>query len=540
VTALAQGMAGMALVICFALLRTRQVGAALTLLAVQSVGVALAALVQHQPLIAVATVAIGVFGASWLLRPQAWIVKQPVVTAPVGGAKLGIIVGAGLAVLCQSCGALGLPLAVTLLSILLAATRDHPVMRFIALVSLQNGVALAACLVAAAPLPALACFVLPVALTIATTLSEARWGELSLKVRVLGSSSPLRNRYASVAAWLQRQFGWIHLALSIGLFSMSLTMPIDSLGSIFAPLIGAEGIAQAWAARYRPARTLVQRSAALVKLAMLLLAVGTSGPVFAWFAIVAAMTAAILPALPRRWNSALLALSAAGLALFGLLTITAALPAVSYTSLFVGYAAMAAVVPELGIVILVVFLRLTLTTPLPPVASTAAICIAVAALFYCMIFLWNGNARHRLTLLLLAQISIGGLTIGLGLPDARFAATILLVLLILNRAAIRLADGPAAAAAMAGLGGIPPFGVFPGLVLVLLVVAGHAPWLLLPVGMALVIMVTASMPMKHASSSMRTSFLSVGWVPLALCFLFGFFAPPDLVQWLRALTGGVS
>lgn len=538
-TALAQGMAGLTLVICFALLRTCQVGAASTLLAVQSVSVALAALAQHQPLIAAATVVIGVFGASWLLRPRAWGVEQPVVAAPVGGAKLGIAAGAALAVLCQSCGALGLPLAVALLSILLAATRHHPVMRLIALVSLQNGVALAACLVTSAPLPALACFLLPVPLTIATTLSEAPWGKPSLKDRIAGSALLLRNRHQNVAAWLEKQFGWIHLAASLGLCIASLTTPIDPLGSIFAPLIGAEGAAQAWAARRRPAQTLVRRGAALTKLGFLLLAVGTSNPVVAWLGIVGAITAAMLPALPRRWNNALLAFCAAGLALFGLLTMPADLPTVSYPCLFVGYAAVAAVVPELGVVILVRFLRLAIATPLPPVASTVAICIAVAALSYCIILLPNRTGRHRLTLLLLAQISIGGLTIGLGPPDARFAAMILLILLILNRAAIRLADGSAAAAAMAGLAGIPPLGVFPGLVLVVLAVAGHAPWLLLPIGMALVMMIAAGMPMKLASS-VRTSPLSVGWVPLTLCFLFGFFAPDHLVQWLRALTGEAS
>ena len=71
------------------------------------------------------------------------------------------------------------------------------------------------------------------------------------------------------------------------------------------------------------------------------------------------------------------------------------------------------------------------------------------------------HSLQRLTLLSLAQTSITAVALGLDLPDARFAAVVLMILLILTCTAARLAHGPVAAAAAAGLGGIPPFGAWP-------------------------------------------------------------------------------
>ncbi|MGD0108240.1 MAG: hypothetical protein ABSC06_30020 [Rhodopila sp.] len=64
-TALAQGSAGVALVMCFALLRSGQVDVAAILLAVQSAAVAMAAIVLHQPLMAIPPVVLG--AGFWLV-----------------------------------------------------------------------------------------------------------------------------------------------------------------------------------------------------------------------------------------------------------------------------------------------------------------------------------------------------------------------------------------------------------------------------------------------------------------------------------------
>src|ERR1700710_1409998 len=172
-TAFAQGSAGVALVMCFALLRTGQVSAAAILLAVQSVAVAATAVILHQPLMANPPLVLS--AGFWLLRRETPIFRGN--TVPIGGAKLGIAVGAVLAILCQSQAGLALPSAIVLLSILLATTRSHPLMQIAALVAAQNGLALAGCLMlqpallSAASFPAalmlpIACLVLPLPLAI--------------------------------------------------------------------------------------------------------------------------------------------------------------------------------------------------------------------------------------------------------------------------------------------------------------------------------------------------------------------------------------
>jgi hypothetical protein len=517
VTALAQGSAGLALVMCFALLGLRQAAAASVLLAVQSLAVAIAALAQHQPMIAAATMVIDVIGAHWFLRHQVPAQHE----APVGGTKITIVVGAGLAVLCQSCGALALPLAVVLLSVLLAATRPNRLLSLMALVSLQNGLVLVACLAPRPPLQALASFILPLPFVIGLTLGD------------------LRQREPTLPAWLQRWPGWAQFGISVVIFLTTLTIPLDPIAAVFAPLIGVWGVAEAWQARNRTAQGVVHRALALLKLGAILLAVCAPDPIVAWIAVTTTVAAGLLPTLPRQWEGLLLASCGAGLALFGLLTISTGLASISYTSLFVGYALVAAAVPDLGVVILILILRLGMQSRLPPLADDVLIGVALVGLLACTVLLAMKTARrHRLTLLQLGQTAIAAVAVGIGLPQARFAGVILLILLILTRAAARIADGPAAIAARAGLSGIPPFGVFPGLVLVLLAISSHAPWLLLPVGLALVAMLAAGTPTSRLTSSRwtwRTSG-SLGLLPLALAFVFGFVAPDNFIEWLRAMT----
>jgi hypothetical protein len=549
VTALAQGTAGLALVMCFGLLGARQVALASILLAIQGLAVAIAALAQHQPLIAAATAAIDVVGAVWFLRVASiGALRSPIEPpeGPMGGARLGVIVGAALAVLCQSSGPLALPLAVVLLSVLLAATRQHRLMQLIALVSLQNGVALAACLVVHVPFLALACFVLPLPLAAGFALGGPARYDLG------------------IPRWMRSWLGWAQLAVSVAMFAASLAVRLDPLATIFAPLIGMWGIADAWAGRHRMAQSPARRLAASARLGLMLVAVGTTQPVLAWLAVTGAMTAPLFPALSRRWNEALLAFCASGLVIFGLLTMSGELASVSYTGLFVGYAAIAAVVPELGVVVVFLVMRLTVQTHLPSMATALLLAVASVGLLTCALLLLdnaglvargrlsgrtgrsaNQTPQRHLTLLSLAQTSIIAVALGLDLPDARFAAVVLLILLILTRTAARIAHGAVAAAAAASLGGIPPLGVFPGLVLVLLALSSHAPWLLLPIGIGLAGVVASSIgqqgwwrdaalpsPSTWTSSALR----SVGLVPLALALLFGFFAPDGMVDWLRAAT----
>ena len=82
---------------------------------------------------------------------------------------------------------------------------------------------------------------------------------------------------------------------------------------------------------------------------------------------------------------------------------------------------------------------------------------------------------------------------------------VLLILLILTRAAARMADGAVAGVALAGLGGVPPLGVFPGLVLVVLVLSNHDPWLLLPLAVGFTPILSASLPHHFPSRALDHS-----------------------------------
>jgi hypothetical protein len=282
------------------------------------------------------------------------------------------------------------------------------------------------------------------------------------------------------------------------------------------------------------------RIASLLKLGFVLVAVGTEDPVQAWLALLAAAAMALAPGGTARHDRATLAYAGAGFALFGLLLLSAEPSAVAFFSLFAGYAVLAAVIPDFAIPLLVLVLRFADGTDWPPVAGALAIGIALAALLGCAALLLQTGRQHRAVLLQLGQASIAALAIATMQPEGRFAAAILLILLILTRAACRVANGPAGMLALAGLAGLPPLGVFPGLVLVVLVVSSHAPWVLLPLVSGLVPMLRAGMPTRQRMVPLRTTLLSVGWLPLALALLFGFFAPPELVRWLSALTAGPS
>jgi hypothetical protein len=147
-------------------------------------------------------------------------------------------------------------------------------------------------------------------------------------------------------------------------------------------------------------------------------------------------------------------------------------------------------------------------------------------------------------MLVLGQASIAAVSICIGQEAGRFAALVLLILLILTRSAARITDGRAATLALAGLGGIPPLGVFPGLVLVVLALAAHDPWLLLPVGLALIPFAAASLPQPLPDFALRPDFArgrgapSIAWLPLAASVLAGYFAPDQLVHWWHLLTAG--
>ena len=536
-TPLAQGSAGLALVMAFALLVTSQLSIAALLVAVQSAAVTVTAAELHRPLLGLPPL---ILGAGVFLTRHKTPMLEPRAAA-VGGAKLAIAAAAVLAILCQSQGSLALPLTVVLLSVLLAANRSHPSMQVIALVALQNGIVLAGCLVAEPPtlaasllLPA-ACLMLPLPLA------------AGLRVPAI-ASSPRHEPLVRGKSWMTglkldaSWLGWIDLTLAAVLFVATLVVPLDSLASVFAPLLGLDGLLRVCARRNRQARSPMRRATAWAQSACGVIAVCAPNPMVAWLAVLAAMAAALLPTLSRRWGRGVLAFTAAGLVLFGMLL--PATPPVSAPSLlgafslFSGLAMIAAVVPDLAVVLVVLILRMANLAAWPPEVEAIAAGIALIALLACAIRLANPVRLHRVALLQLAQASIASLSISIGHAEGRFAALVLLVLLILSRSAARFNGRQASSLAIAALGGIPPLGVFPGLALVVLTISAHDPWLLLGVGAALVPIMLASMPRRWPELPPRLMMPSIVWLPLLLAVFAGYFASDGLVHWWRILTAG--
>jgi hypothetical protein len=344
--------------------------------------------------------------------------------------------------------------------------------------------------------------------------------------------------------------GWVRFAAAVGLFIVTITVPLDPIGAVFSPLLAFDGILRAWAERKRVAAAPFGHAAALIRTGLIVLAVASPLPLTAWFAITGAMVAALFPVIERCWPQATLGLCAAAFSLLGLLAQGAGMPALGYPILFIGDAVVATLVPPLAVPLAVLVLRQVNTPEWAPAAAWLVCGIGVTGMLACAASLRRGLGRRalgrdssdgrRLTLLYLAQVAVALVAIGMDRPDGRYAAAILLVLLILTRAASRLGNGPAAAIATAGLGGIPPLGVFPALVLVVLAVCGTAPWLMLPLGAALVLMAPASLPLRWPALDGRTALLSAAWLPLALAVLMGFFTPDSLARWLRLLAAGAS
>jgi hypothetical protein len=499
------------------LLSIRQIGAASMLLAVQCAAVAVSAALLHHPMMAVSPL---LFAAGIWFVPDHFVQIAPQ-TVPVGGARLGVGAAALVAILCQSQGVLALPLALMLLGVLLAATRRHQLMQVIALVGIQNGVVLTACLTTSAgtPLaivPLAACVVLPLPLA-------------------LGVLLPMLVRQTNKGArWLP----WLDLGLSLAVFAATFLVPLDSVASVFAPLLGLDAVVRSYQRRKRERMAATARGLALLTSLFLVLAVCQLNPILAWFAVFAAITTSSLPTLARRWNATILAFLGAGIALFGLLLVMLAPSVLGYFSVFTGFVAMAAIIPDLAAVLVIVILRLADLAPWPPAADALGLAITMVTLLVCAASIRGKSLRSSVPLLQQAEASVAAMSICLGQADGRFAAFVMLILVILTRTAARIPDGPVTGYAIAGLGGVPPFGVFPGLVLVVLAMINRDAWLLLPLGAAYLPILLASTSAAPIVSASSRALPSVGWLPLAIALLVGYFTPDGLARWWHVLTAG--
>jgi hypothetical protein len=73
-----------------------------------------------------------------------------------------------------------------------------------------------------------------------------------------------------------------------------------------------------------------------------------------------------------------------------------------------------------------------------------------------------------------------------------------------------------------------------------MVVGSNEPWLLLPIGAALIPMFLASLPRHPVVFPFKAAIPAISWLPFALTLLVGYFAPNGLVHWWHMLTAGRS
>ncbi len=503
-TVLAQAMPGLALVMGLALLCIRQVQFAAILLAMQSAATAVTAIAVRQPMLAIPPL---------LLAALVWfapgrIIIPPPRTLPIGGMKPALAISAILTVLCQSQGVLALPLSVLLLGVLLIATRRDAWMWVMALVAMQNGIVLAGCVSTRNPtLFIIAAFALPLPLVLGLVLAHR----------------PSRGRWAFPRNWLPS----LDLAASLGLLAATVLVPLSPLSVTFAPLLALDGLFQSYARGHKAGLAPRARIAAWVTNTMVVVAACSTQSAVVWLAVLATIGTHFAMVPNRRLRTAVLAFAAAGVLLFGLLLLAGQPRILAYFCVFTGGVGVAATVPDLAVPLTILLLRLATRTAWPGTAGTLGLAIGLAALAVCALEL---SRRRSVALLYLAQASIAVIALCLGTPDGRFATVILLTLLILSRTATRLRDQPTTALSLAALAGVPPFGVFPGLVLVALALAGHDAWLLLPVGAAFVPILLAVRPVAPGLAP------SPSWIPLGMTLLAGYFAPDGLVRWWHLLA----
>ncbi len=316
-------------------------------------------------------------------------------------------------------------------------------------------------------------------------------------------------------------------------------------------------------------------------------AILVTAPLLSWLGIALATAGAMADALPARvdaWRRLGLGCTGLGLALFGVVALHAAAPPLPVTGCaMLGYGTLAILAPELTVaaVALILHMRGPATEGLLLVLGLAALLIAAVGLAFLPAAVPGPAVRGRSPrgpsprgpsppgssppgsyqfvpsplgwspielfargpstrgpqpgmwpLVALAHAGVAVFAFGLGTDAGNLAGLLQLSLLTLTECALLLArrDGVDRIFAIAGLAGVPPFGLFPSLALVLSATAASLPWLLVPLGAGLASVAWALL--LHLPAERRL-LPSAAWVPLALLLIVGFAMPDPLLAWFR-------
>jgi hydrogenase-4 component F len=155
----------------------------------------------------------------------------------------------------------------------------------------------------------------------------------------------------------------------------------------------------------------------------------------------------------------------------------------------------------------------------------------------------RAEGEHRAAALAgLGQLGVVAFAFGLGTEAAMVAGVLHLTLLALTRASLALeAGGGAAAAGLVALAGLPPFGLFASLFLIMTETARRAPWLAVPLGLGLSLTAWALAP-RILAAWRRAPMAGVGpatvvaWLTLAVVAALGLAMPPAAVAWFTAVA----
>ena len=345
----------------------------------QTVVVAIAALAEHH----VAAAALVLAEAAAL----GWLGRTPDHAASVGRILLRrlpqpaphipaiLAAGAVLAALATTVPAIGLPLALILLGVLMVAVRPLPLHQALGIAAAQNGLVLAALAVNLSNWH-LALAVLP---WLPALAFAALW---------LGTA---RAR----TAWLRapRAAAWIDVALSTTVLLLAGTLPwhlgagapfwrLDPRAVNIILLLATLTTAATWARRHV---TSIWGSQ-LAILAGTVLAVAASAPLVSWLGMTLATAGAVANALPERaeaWRRLCLASTGLGLALFGSIALHEAAPPLAASAcIMLGYGTLAMLAPELTVAAVALILRThgASTDDLLLVAGLAALLVAALGL----------------------------------------------------------------------------------------------------------------------------------------------------------------
>jgi hydrogenase-4 component F len=447
-----------------------------------------------------------------------------------------LFVGSTLALFALTFPDQHLALAVVLLGAALTVMRRSAAMQIFGLISLQNGIVLAATTNPVATVST-AMAMVP---TIPALVFAGLWMNTTRRGASVLAACPTNAWFDTIACSAVLAFAsilpllvpmqWAAVRVDAFVATMILLLAIVATAASWMPRLHASGAGPAGV------RFVLVVSAAL--------AVLLDDPVQSWLALVIATIAAASLTLPRRaeaWRRLCLGSLGLGIALSGTIA-RGGVDVWAPVCIVVGLGTVACLTPELALASVAIIVR-----NLHPLIEHAPVHALLMVAGLTGIAVTGGAtllSRRSVPLVTFSGVGQAGVALfafGLGVPAASVAALVNLVLLSLTQSGLLLASEGSLAqrAAAAGLAGVPPFGIFPAVALVIAETASRLPWMLLPLAAALGLLVWSSLTQLAGVGAARSlPRRPYAWAPLLLALLVGFAMPQPVFAWLQSAAAG--